>query len=346
MKIAIVGAGLLGRLAALRLLPLGHKITLLEAHSFDHPHNAAAISAALVAPLSESVHTCPEVVKLGLIGQSLWPDILHALHDADPQHQSVSYETLGTVALAFTGEQDCLLAHRDALKTALPEHHHKIRTLYNDEVTELEPELMRFETALHILDEGNLCNAQFLSASSRAIRRHAAIVDHWAMKGDGAELQSDHDWIIDCRGPGAVQAPTHANDSDQRLYSVRGEAIRIRTDAVRLMRPLRIIQKRSSIFIAPKRNNIFVVGATDLDKSESQAVTVRSSLDLLAALYALHPGFADAEIIEAIAGQRAVYENRQPEILQHDNIISVNGLSRQGWMLAPALVEQIVPMLT
>lgn len=345
MKIAIVGAGLFGRLAALRLISLGHKITILEAHSFDHPHNAAAISAALVAPLSESIHTCPDVVAMGLASQSLWPGILSTLFDTDPQHQPVSYDTNGTMVVAFTGEQDCLLAHRTALKHAAPEHHNKIHTLYNDEVTELEPELMRFETALHIEGEGNLCNAQFLSSSSRAIRRHASIVDHWAMEGDGSELQADYDWVLDCRGPGAVRNKTHANDSDQRLFSVRGEAIRVRTEAICLKRPIRIIQKRFNVFIVPKKHNIFVVGATDLDKSESQAVTVRSSLDLLAAVYALHPGFADAEIIEAIAGQRAIYENRKPEILQSNNIISINGLGRQGWMTAPALVEQLVPML-
>lgn len=344
MKIAIIGGGLLGRLTALKLIATGHDITLFEAHSFDHPHNAAAISAGLVAPLSESIHTCPEVVSMGLKSQTLWPGILRNLQEMDPQHHLVSYRNTGTMAVSFPDEQECLLQHRQQLYKCVPEHRDSIQMLYNDEVTELEPELSRFETAVYLHNEGNLCNAQFLATSSRAIRKHAAVVDHWALQGDGTELQRQYDWIVDCRGAGAVQARTHAEDNQHPLLAVRGESIRVRTDAVPLTRPVRIIQQRFTIFVAPKANNIFVVGATDLDKSDSHAVTVRSSLDLLSAVYALHPGFADAEIIEAIAGQRALYEHRKPEIQQAGNIISVNGLSRQGWMTAPALVEQLTPM--
>lgn len=345
MKIAIIGAGVTGRLTALRLIPYGCDLTLLEAQSFDNPINATAISAGLIAPLSESIHTGPEAVRLGLKSQTLWPDILSQLHELDPHHRTVSYQSNGTLAISFPEEQECLLRHQAKLLETVPEHRESIKMLYNDEVMAIEPELARFETAVFIKGEGNICNTQFLEASNRAIRKNVAIVDHWALKGDGTELQKKYDWIIDCRGAGAVQAHTHAENGNNTLMSVRGEVIRVQTKNVHLSRPIRVIQQRFTIFIAPKPNNIYVVGATDLDKHGAHAVTVRSSLDLLSAIYSLHPGFADAEIIEAIAGQRALYKHRKPEVLVRDNIISINGLNRQGWMTAPALVEQILPIV-
>lgn len=342
MKIAIIGAGLVGRLSALKLILSGHDITLLEAHSFDHPHNAAAVSAGLIAPLSESVHTTPEMTELGFRSYHLWPQTLNELRELDPQHENVFFETAGTVALSFPEEQECLLQYREQLNLRLPHLKSNIQMLYNDEVVELEPELSRFETAVFIANEANLCNQQFLASSARAIRQHASIVDHWALQGNGSELQQQYDWVIDCRGAGAVNAHTHAETDDHTLTSIRGEAIRVRTDRVAIRRPIRVIQKRFDIFIVPKPDNIFVVGGTEIDRQGDHAVTVRSSLDLLSAVYALHPGFADAEIIEAVAGQRAVFMDRNPSIELVENIACINGLSRQGWLAGPAMVEKLL----
>lgn len=344
MKIAIIGAGLMGRLAALSCIQRGDNVTLLEAHSFQHPHNAAAIAAAMIAPISESIHAQSPMIELGFASQTLWPTVLAGLKEMDPNHQHVPFDSNGTLAISFPEEQECLLAHREKLIARLPERQNEIRMLYNDEVGEMEPDLERFETAAYIANESNLGNREFLESTTRAIRKNASIVDHWALQGDGTELQRQYDFIIDCRGAGAVQKPVHAND-DEALVAVRGEAIRVRTNGLTLQRPIRVIQQRFSVFIVPKSDNVFVVGATDLDKHGTHAVTVKSSLDLLSAIYSLHPGFANAEIIEAIAGQRAVYREQTPRVTLSENIISVNGLSRQGWMVGPALNQQVQKLL-
>ena len=342
MKIAIIGAGLIGRLTALKLISAGHDITVLEAQSFDHTHSAGSISAAMVSPLSESVHTTPEMTNLGFRSYQMWPSLLDELRELDPEHQPVFFSTSGTIAISFPEEQECLLQYRQQLLKALPEQKANIQMLYNDEVMAIEPELSRFETALYLANEGNLCNQQFLQSSSRAIRKHASIVDHWALQGDGSELQAQYDWIFDCRGAGAVNAHTRAEDEQHTLVAIRGEAIRVRTNKVNLLRPIRVIQQRFDIFIVPKPDDIFVIGGTELDKHGTHAVTVRSSLDLLSAIYALHPGFADAEIVEAIAGQRSVYADKNPSINISENIACINGLSRQGWLAGPALVERML----
>jgi glycine oxidase len=342
MKVAIIGAGLIGRLAALKLIGSHHDVTLLEANSFDSPHNAAAISAGLISPISESIYTTPNVIQMGFQSLSLWPEILSSLRELDPHHDVVNFSTNGTIAISFPEEQECLLVHQQKLQSALPSNKSDIKLLYNDEVAEMEPELGMYETALYLKGEGNLCNSQFMAASARVLRKYASIVDHWPLKGDGKELQNQYDWVIDCRGAGAVNSAVFKENIHRPLIAVRGEAIRVHTEEVNLLRPIRVIQQRFNIYIVPKPNNIFVVGATVLDKRGNHAVTVRSSLDLLSALYALHPGFADAEIIEAVAGQRAMHDDREPSIITDENIIRINGLGRQGWLVAPVLVSKMM----
>ena len=344
VKIAIVGAGLVGRLAALACIQRGDNVTVFEAHSFHHPINAAAISAGMIAPISESIHVKRSVVELGFASQGLWPEVLNSLGDLDPHHQSIPFDTRGTLAISFPEEQECLLTHREKLLSSVPEQKDNIRMLYNDEVGTLEPDLDRFETAIYVANESNVGNREFLESSTRAIQSHASIVDHWPLQGDGAELQPEYDFVIDCRGAGAVHQPAHESEENP-LIAVRGEAIRVKTNQLKLQRPIRVIQQRFSVFIVPKSDNTFVVGATDLDKQGSHAVTVKSSLDLLSAIYALHPGFANAEIIEAIAGQRAVYAKEEPRVAVTENIVRVNGLSRQGWMVGPAMTQQIMEAL-
>ncbi|MDO7645550.1 MAG: FAD-dependent oxidoreductase [Reinekea forsetii] len=346
MKVAIVGAGVMGRLAALKLIGAQHRVTLFEAQSFDHPQGAAAISAGMISPLSEAVHAPPEVVRLGLQSHSLWPDALSQLRELDPEHHPVFFQQHGTVAISFSEEQDCLLCLYAKMHQLLPEHHSQIRMLYNQEVLNLEPDLERFETAVFLKNEGQICNRQFLAASTRAIRQHAQVIEHWPLEGNGSELQNQYDWVIDCRGAGAVKASTYAETGAQALHSVRGEAIRVRTKRVHFTRPVRIIQQRFHVYVVPKPDNIFVVGTTDLGDRGTRSVTVRSSLDLLSAIYCLHPGFADAEILEVMGTHRAFYSDNQPKITQNGNIICANGLSRQGWLLGPALVEDIFKRVT
>jgi len=346
MKVAIIGAGVLGRLAALKLIGADHQVTLFEAQSFEHPQGAATISAGMISPLADAVHAPVEVVKLGIHSRGLWPDSLSELRALDPDHHRVFFQNNGTVAISFTEEQDCLLCLYKKMHKLLPEHHSQIRMLYNQEVSSLEPDLERFETAIYLKDEGQICNRQFLAASSRALRQHARIIEHWPLQGNGSELQSQYDWVIDCRGAGAIKANTYAENPAQQLHSVRGETIRVQTKKVNFTRPVRIIQQRFHVYVVPKPDNIFVVGTTDLGDQGSGAITVRSSLELLSAIYCLHPGFADAAIIEVLGTQRIFYSDNLPKITQHENILCANGLSRQGWLLGPAIVEEIFNRVT
>lgn len=72
---------------------------------------------------------------------------------------------------------------------------------------------------------------------------------------------------------------------------------------------------------------------------------MRSALELLGAAYALHPAFAEAEIVEAGAGVRPAFADNVPKVAVQGRTIYVNGLYRHGFLLAPALAELVAQYL-
>jgi glycine oxidase len=140
------------------------------------------------------------------------------------------------------------------------------------------------------------------------------------------------DYVVDCRGFGArPQLPA--------LRGVRGELIYVRTKEVELNRPVRLMHPRYPIYIVPRLDHQFVIGATQIESDYKGPVTLRSGLELLSAAYAVHPGFAEAEILELRADCRPAFNDNIPRIIATDGHMHINGLFRHGFLLAPIITE-------
>jgi len=135
--------------------------------------------------------------------------------------------------------------------------------------------------------------------------------------------------VIDCRG-------LSARDNQPELRGVKGELILIETDEIKLSRPVRLIHPRWPLYVIPREHSLFMLGATSIE-AEDTGVSVRSALELLGAAYAVHPAFAEARIVEFGSGLRPAYPDNLPRISIDNNRISVNGLYRHGFLIAPAL---------
>jgi glycine oxidase len=122
------------------------------------------------------------------------------------------------------------------------------------------------------------------------------------------------------------------------LRGVKGEMIIVETSEVELSRPVRLIHPRWPLYVIPRGDNKFMLGATSIE-AEDTGVSVRSALELLGAAYAVHPAFAEARIVEFGSGLRPAYPDNLPRITARKNRIAVNGLYRHGFLLAPALAE-------
>ena len=115
----------------------------------------------------------------------------------------------------------------------------------------------------------------------------------------------------------------------------------LRCPDIALARPVRLLHPRFPVYVVPRGEGLFMVGATMIESDERARVTARSLVELLNAAYVLHPAFAEAEIVEIGSDARPAFPDNLPRIRQQDRILFVNGLYRHGFLLAPALARRV-----
>ena len=86
----------------------------------------------------------------------------------------------------------------------------------------------------------------------------------------------------------------------------------LRQPEIRLSRPIRLLHPRFPVYIVPRGEGVFMVGATMVESASRSAVTARSALELLSAVWTLNPAFGEAEIIEMGAHLRPAFPDNLP----------------------------------
>jgi glycine oxidase len=124
------------------------------------------------------------------------------------------------------------------------------------------------------------------------------------------------------------------------LRGVRGEVVVVRSPDVSLQRPVRLLHPRIPLYIVPRGNGLFMIGATMIESERRGPVSVRSAVELLNAAYALHPAFGEAEIVELGSDLRPAFPDNLPDVRRSGHVLHANGLFRHGFLLAPALARR------
>jgi glycine oxidase len=222
----------------------------------------------------------------------------------------------------------------------------QVQTLNAGELAQYEPTLAgRFSGGLYLAGEGQLANDQLMAALAIELDR-LGVQWHEGGAVEGVEPKAivcaGHRYLVDAavdaRGVGSRSAlPT--------LRGVRGEVLRVECKSVTLQRPVRLMHPRYQLYVAPRPNNEFVVGATELESEDAGPVTVRSVLELGSALHSLHPAFGEARVLSMRAALRPALDDHRPRVEQHDGVWHINGLYRHGYLCAPALVDDLVGKL-
>ena len=342
MEIAVAGGGLLGRLVAWRALRQGYGVTLFEAGSLRQTPSAAATAAGMISPLSEVVVSERLIYDMGLASMDLWPAWIDELRAATGRE--LVYEARGSLAVAHAQDLAELHQFRNELE-------HKLGTaggfrwLDRAGIEEIEPDLAdTFSNGLFLEQEAHLDNRGLLSCLLEEIIRQGGIChEHRPVTVRGnqivtADAEYSFEWVLDCRGHGA-------KDVCSDLRGVRGEVLTVECPEISLQRPIRLLHPRYKLYIVPKAQHRYVIGATEIESEDRSPVSVQSMLELASALYTVSPAFAEARIVETDGNLRPSFMDNLPRVDEEAGMIRANGLYRHGYLLAPVVVEHMMNLL-
>jgi len=306
--VSIIGAGISGAWHALLFARAGHAVTVHERSDAAMTESTSHWAGGMLAPWCEAEASEPVISRLGIRSLALWRQ--HFPH------------TPFNGSLVVAHARDRADFERFARLTS------NYRRLDAMALRELEPALDgRFREGLFYPDEGHVEPRRVLPQLHAAIAQAGGTI---AFDSD-AEADDLAGLVIDCRG-------IAARNAQSELRGVKGEMIVIESDEVDLSRPVRLIHPRFPLYVIPRGDGRFMLGATSIE-SEDTGVSVRSALELLGAAYAVHPAFGEARIVEFGSALRPAFPDNLPRISIEQDRIAVNGLYRHGFLLAPALAE-------
>ena len=313
-KIDVLGGGITGLWQAFLLTSSGFKVRLIEKSAHPFEDAASNIAGAMLAPYCECEPSDKLLLSLGTKSLALW--------------RASPFEISNKGTLVFTNARDA--QELDAFANRTSSH----RLIERKELSELEPDIApRYARALYYEDEAHLAPRQTLNEMLSCLKAKNVEL---CFGIDSKELDNaETDYVIDCRGMGAKAEL-------DGLRPVRGEMVVVRCSDIEISRPVRLLHPRMPCYIVPWPDHHYMIGATVIESEDQGPITVRSVLELLGSAFAVHPGFGEAQIIEFSAGQRPAFANNLPKIEVFGKTISVNGLYRNGFLLAPLLADLVV----
>lgn len=333
----MAGGGVAGLVTALLCARRGHTCALFDAGPAS-AHRCSRHAGGMLAPLSELDIVEPVLTRLGLDAAEEWSVLL-----GDDARGDL-FDAQGSLLVAHRPEWPLLRQLLQRIHSAgLAE---RAEAVGEQRIAQLEPWLAgRMRRGVWIASEGVVHPERLLPALHARIDAAGVIVHSdteiaevrpgQLVTRDGQVYAADQ--VIDCRGLGARP--------DLPLRGVRGEYLLVRSRALQPTRPIRLMHPRYPLYVVPRPDGQLYIGATQLESEHGGPMQVRSALELLSGLYSLNPGFADAEIERLGVGLRPAFTNNLPQIRVEAGLISINGLFRHGFLLAPRLGQWVADIL-
>jgi glycine oxidase len=317
MHIRIIGGGVAGLTCAFKFAKAGCQVSVFERKAHVGK-GCSSYAGGMLAPWCELESAEPLVCEWGQESLEFW------------KTEFPDTKSFGSLIIAPNRDEAEL--KRFSRRTS------EFEWLDNAKITELEPDLVgRFESALYFKKEGHLDPRQTIEVLSTRLLHEFNVKFHYNATIQEADfIDPDYDWTIDCRG-------FAAHSTLKELRGVKGEMLILRSDDITLKRPIRFLHPRFPVYIVPRDNGLFMLGATMIENSDAKRVTARSVMELLNAAYAVHPAFGEAEIVEMGCDLRPSFMDNLPSIRRgNGHVLHVNGLYRHGFLLAPALAKRAV----
>ncbi len=311
IDVSIIGAGVAGLCIATEIAERGGTVRLYDRKPSIGAHACSWWAGGMLAPFCEGMNAEEPVVRLGQQAADWW----------DKTAGGVNRN--GSLVLAL-GRDRSELSQFARRTTGMD-------VVDGKQIAVLEPDLgNHFNTGLFCASEAHLDPRNALATLLIKLQAKGVTV-----KTTPPTMGPK---MIDCRGLSARDALTD-------LRGVKGEMLVLKCPDVILSRPIRLLHPRIPIYIVPRGDGVFMLGATMIEATERGRITARSMLELLTAAYALHPAFGEAEVLEIGVDARPAFPDNLPRIRKRGNVIYANGLYRHGFLLAPALARMTADYL-
>ena len=340
MRLAIVGAGVAGRLLAWQLAKHNFEIHLFEKQKKGETSACSFAAAGILSPLAELEMAERDIYELGCRSMALYKQWL-------PNFSlPVFFRQIGSLVTAHGGDK----VELDHFYRMI---HRKLGEGQSDapvnriQIATLESDLEHLGEGLYLPTEGQIDPIGLMNALEFELEQASNVEFHYDYVinrvSDGridfaqceAKFKGDEfDWIFDSRGLGAKeQLP---------LRGVRGELLWLQAPDVDIQHLTRLMHPRYRLYVVPRPDDVYLIGATEIESEDYSPVSVRSSLELLSAAYSIHRGFGEARIIKSVVNCRPGLPDNLPLVRTNNRVTQVNGLYRHGILLAPAVTEKAI----
>jgi len=241
--VSIIGAGVAGLACATELADRGVAVELLERSARLGESACSWMAGGMLAPWCERATTDEIVARLGEPSIDWWR-----------RHYP---GTVSQGSLVLTPPRDAADLTRFAARTE------RYEWIDGDRIASLEPDLAgRFRRALFFPDEAHLEPRKALTSLAAGLEARGVPIRFGI---DGKPPEAASGFVVDCRG---LAARNELPD----LRGVRGEMLVVRTRDVSLSRPVRLLHPRIPLYIVPRGDGVFMIGATMI---ESEVTTRR-----------------------------------------------------------------------
>jgi glycine oxidase len=318
-NVTVVGAGVAGLVTATALVERGAEVAILERSAELGGQACSWLAGGMLAPYCEGESAPETVVQRGAEALRWWADRVPGV---------ARNGTLVVAPPRDVGEID-----RFAARTR------EWTRVDAVAIGELEPDLAgRFRKGLFFADEGHLDPRVAMAALRDDLRRRGVEIRFGVDVARNPPIPLAGARVVDCRG-------FAARDALPELRGVRGEMLLVRTREIALSRPVRLLHPRIPLYVVPRADGLFMIGATMIESADNGGVSVRSAIELLGAAWALHPAFGEAVIVEMRADVRPAFPDNEPRIVERGGRIYVNGFYRHGLLLAPHYAERAAALV-
>ncbi|MEY8766296.1 MULTISPECIES: FAD-dependent oxidoreductase [Francisella] len=340
-KVSILGSGLMGRVLALYLVKRYPNLKIdIYTDSLNYKTSCGYCAGGMLAPVTELISCQKHVYKLGFNSYDLWYELNVFVN-----------EGLGMDDSFVKKINTCVVAHnQDKYELDLAIRNIDLRLKNLD--TKPFIDICSIEK-VHILNKGlslsnSLCEKALIADEALIdVPKFFVLTQELFLNLENIKIiettkeqfyrecfDKEYEHIFDCTGISSVD--------DIKLYGVRGESIILENKSIKLDSVIRLLHPRHAIYLIPRENGVFYLGATSIDSGDYSKISVQSALELLSMLVTLDKRFLEARILKTLTNVRPMSIDDKPIISTKGNITYLNGLSRHGYLFSPMVAQTVI----